>query len=58
MRSLLMSDADIELALGDRKPQDLAAHIRAAVRVLKAVAAEGKRPTARPSKKRRVARRG
>jgi AcrR family transcriptional regulator len=44
--------------VGDRKPQELAGHIRAAVRVLKAVAAEEKTPTARPNKKRRVARRG
>jgi AcrR family transcriptional regulator len=34
-----------------RKPHDLAAHIRAAVAALKAVAAEGKAPSARPKKK-------
>lgn len=34
-----------------RKPGDLAAHIRAAVDALKAVAAEGKAPTRRPKKK-------
>ncbi len=38
--------------VSERKPQDLAAHIRAAVTVLRAIAAEGKAPTARPKKKR------
>jgi AcrR family transcriptional regulator len=37
--------------VNERKPQDLAAHIRAAVDTLKAVAAEGKTPTKRPAKK-------
>jgi len=35
----------------ERKPRDLAAHIRAAVDALKALAAEGNAPTARPKKK-------
>jgi AcrR family transcriptional regulator len=35
----------------ERKPRDLAAHIRAAVVALKAVAAEGKPPTTRTKKK-------
>lgn len=34
-----------------RKPHDLAAHIRAAVGALKAVAAGGKAPSTRPKKK-------
>ncbi len=37
--------------IGERKPQGLAAHIRAAVDTLKAVAAEGKGPPARPKKR-------
>jgi AcrR family transcriptional regulator len=37
--------------VSERKPQGLAAHIRAAVRALKAVAAEGNAPTTRPKKK-------
>lgn len=36
----------------ERKPRDLAAHIRVAVDALKAVATEGKGPTARPKRKR------
>jgi len=35
----------------ERKPRDFAAHIRAAVDALRAVAAEGKGPTGRPKKK-------
>ena len=42
--------------VSERKPRDLAANIRAAVDVLRAVAAEGKAPRARP--KRKPARRG
>jgi len=37
--------------VNERKPRDLAAHIRAAVDALKAVAAEGKGQTTRPKKK-------
>jgi hypothetical protein len=37
--------------VSENKPHDLAAHIRAALDALKAVAAEGKRPTTRPKKK-------
>ena len=37
--------------LKERKPRDLAAHIRAAVDALRAVAAEGNAPTKRPKKK-------
>jgi AcrR family transcriptional regulator len=37
--------------IGERKPQDLAAHIRAAMDALRAVAAEGNAPTTRPKKK-------
>jgi len=37
--------------VSERKPQDLAAHIRAAVNVLKAIAAEGKAPTTRSKEK-------
>jgi AcrR family transcriptional regulator len=37
--------------VNERKPRDLAAHIRAAVDALKAVAAEGNAPTKRPRKK-------
>jgi AcrR family transcriptional regulator len=37
--------------VNERKPRDFAAHIRAAVDALKAVAAEGNAPTTRPKKK-------
>jgi AcrR family transcriptional regulator len=37
--------------VNERKPRDLAAHIRVAVDALKAVAAEGKAPTKRPRKR-------
>jgi AcrR family transcriptional regulator len=37
--------------VNERKPRDLAAHIRAAVHALKAVAAEGNAPTKGPKKK-------
>jgi len=37
--------------VSERKPRDFAAHIRAAVGVLRAIAAEGKAPTTRPKKK-------
>ena len=37
--------------VNERRPRDLAAHIRAAVDALKAVAAEGNAPTKRPKKK-------
>jgi hypothetical protein len=37
--------------VSERKPQDLAAHIRAAMEALKAVAADGKVPTKRLQKK-------
>jgi AcrR family transcriptional regulator len=37
--------------VSERKPRDFAAHIRAAVDALRAIAAEGKRPTRRPKKK-------
>src|SRR5271154_3815042 len=37
--------------VSERKPRDLAAHIRAAVNVLKAIAAEGKAPTTRSKEK-------
>jgi AcrR family transcriptional regulator len=37
--------------VSERKPRDFAAHIRATVGVLKAVAAEGRAPTTRPKKK-------
>jgi AcrR family transcriptional regulator len=38
--------------VSERKPQDLAAHIRAAVGALKAIAAEGQAPTTRRPKRR------
>jgi AcrR family transcriptional regulator len=41
----------------ERKPRDFAAHIRAAVDALRAVAAEGKAPTARSNKKKKPTRR-
>ena len=37
--------------VSERKPRDLAAHIRTAVDALKAIAAEWKAPTTRPKKK-------
>jgi AcrR family transcriptional regulator len=37
--------------VSERKPQDFAAHVRAAVRTLKALTAEGMAPTRRPKKK-------
>jgi AcrR family transcriptional regulator len=40
-----------ELWVKGREPQDLAAHIRAAVRTLKAITADGKAPTPRPKRK-------